>query len=82
MFFLCAGGTRPGGVAAQEESAGRASAAERAGVHHPGRGVRVEFGPKGGDASGRGGERTAPSQPAAISSQSAHEGTCSPAVFL
>lgn len=76
MCFLCAGSTRSGGVAAQEESAGRASAAERAGLHHPGRSVRVEFGPERRDAPCRGGKRTAPSQPAALSSQSTHEGTC------
>lgn len=74
--FVCAGNTRSGGVAAQEESAGRPSAAERTGAHHPGRSVRVEFGPEGRDAPGRGGKRTAPSQPAALSSQSTHEGTC------
>lgn len=71
---MSAGSAGPGGAPAQKESAGRASAAERPGVHHPGGGVGAELGPEGGDAPGRGRERTAPGQPAAVPDQSAHEG--------
>lgn len=73
-FSICAGSTRPNRVATQEESAGRASTTERAGFDHPRGSVRVEFGQKRGNPQGRRGKRTAPSQPAAVLSQSAHEG--------
>jgi len=76
VSFCCAGGSGPGGTAAQKESAGRPSAAKRSGFDHPGRSVRIEFGQEGGNAQGGRRKRTAPSEPTALPSQSAHEGTC------
>lgn len=76
MSFCFAGGSGSDGTATQKESAGRPSAAERSGFDHPGRGVRVEFCQEGGNAKGGRRKRTAPSQPTALPSQSAHEGTC------
>lgn len=73
-FLAVTGAAGPGRVAAQKEFTGRPSAAERAGVDHPGRSVRVELGQEGRDTQGRRGKRTAPRQPAPLLSQSAHEG--------
>lgn len=74
LFFYATGNTGADRVTAQKESARRATAAERAGNDHPRRSVRAEFGQERGDTPGRRGKRTAASQPAVISSQSAHEG--------
>jgi len=74
--LCCAGGSGPDGTAAQKESAGRSSTAKRSSFDHQGRGVCVEFGQERGNAQGGRRKRTAPSQPTALPSQSAHEGTC------